>query len=170
MKAILHILIFLALIGYLSVMSYGFITGIRVFVVTSNSMQPTLRVGDVLLAKSQEHYNLEDIISFNSDNAVVTHRIVKIQSTVEASMKNFDYTFFTKGDSNEMIDMKPVSSREVIGKIIFILPYIGLVILGLQSRIAGVLFVIILILILFQIVIHKVAQMHKKYLKKGSCV
>lgn len=85
------------------------IYGFSVAVVSSGSMTPELQVGDVIIMKEFESYDVGDIVTFNSNNEyLVTHRIIE---------RNGD-NFVTKGDSNNTKDVDTVSKENIEGKVI----------------------------------------------------
>lgn len=87
------------------------------FVVFTGSMQSTIPVGSVIVVKSVDANTLKegDIICFKTLQQSVTHRIVKITYN----------GLITKGDANEDPDPFVVEKKGVIGKVIFIIPYLG---------------------------------------------
>lgn len=89
------------------------------FVVLTGSMQPTIPVGSAVIVKSIEARRLKegDIICFKSfqEQRSITHRIVRITQT----------GFITKGDANEEPDPFIIHERNVIGKVVFTIPYLG---------------------------------------------
>ena len=84
------------------------------------SMQPAINVGDMAIVKrvdpSQIHVG--DMLIFHQSRQVVTHRVVEV-------LPNGD--FVTKGDANNAPDMEPVPRSHIIGKAVFIVPYVGYV-------------------------------------------
>jgi signal peptidase len=89
--------------------------GNKILLVLSESMEPAIKKGDLIIIKKKPSYSKGDIISFknNADPNIITHRIVKIK------MLNGRYYFTTKGDNNEFDDPYPVSEKEILGKVIF---------------------------------------------------
>ncbi len=84
--------------------------------VASGSMEPTLPTGSRILIHEEPRYEAGEIITFYADNGeVVTHRLMSIAS---------DGSFTTKGDANPTPDVwdKPVTSNDVIGKVIYMTP------------------------------------------------
>lgn len=130
---------------------------IQLLVVTSNSMQPTFGVGDVLLAKGQEHYALQDIVSFKADTFIATHRIVAIKNGVG---------FETQGDANAVADLRVITKENIIGKIIGIIPKIGYFVLFVQSRYMRMCFVFLLIAYLTHKTTQKLTSVMKKSYEK----
>lgn len=95
----------------------------QVKVVLSGSMEPSIQVGSVVVIKPESQYKVGDVITFGPDTKTeipVTHRVTEIVSESRASQ-----VFITKGDANEDPDPNTVSSRNVIGKVAFSLPYVG---------------------------------------------
>src|SRR3989344_780659 len=97
---------------------------IEVKIVQSGSMEPTIKTGALVVLKPFDEYQIGDVIMFGEDTKTkvpTTHRIVadEVRSGV------FYYT--TKGDANEDPDPQQVAQSEVIGKVLFSIPYFGYV-------------------------------------------
>ena len=89
--------------------------GYTMFEVASGSMEPTLYINDVILVNvTQNDLKEGDIIAFQGDDVVITHRILFIDGN----------TITVKGDKNNTID-KPIDRSQVIGKVVKILPKFG---------------------------------------------
>lgn len=88
--------------------------------ITSGSMQPKLRPGDVVIASDSEHpIDVGTIIVFEDPDRhdLVTHRIVE---------KNEDGTYTTKGDANGVNDAHAVPQQNVRGVGTWVVPFVGL--------------------------------------------
>ena len=88
--------------------------------IASGSMRPTIEIGDIVII-DQKYNDLEinDIIAFKKENAIIVHRIIdKIKCGNE-------YYYYTKGDANNSPDNFTVEEDMVLGKVSFIVPYIG---------------------------------------------
>ena len=99
--------------------------GLKPFVVLSGSMQPVYKVGSLIYVKDVDYRDLEvgDPITYMaSQDTVVTHRIVGI---VPDSTDPDVLWFRTKGDANATEDVALVHCRNVIGKAVFSIPYLG---------------------------------------------
>ena len=85
---------------------------VRLLIVKSNSMYPTLQKGDFILIKRNNDYKKGDIITYDyENNYLVTHRIIE---------KNNNF-FITKGDNNNSEDDKFIQLDNIKGKVILIL-------------------------------------------------
>ena len=105
--------------------------GIRTFLISGVSMEPTLEAGDIVIVRpSNEAKDIQigDIILFNDYSKLVMHRVVEIKHTEELE-------FITRGDANHVPD-RPVTFRQIEGKAIFRIPKIGWLSLNLKRLIA----------------------------------
>ncbi len=96
--------------------------GIKVKIVKSGSMEPTIMTGSIVIIKPEPAYSIGDIITFGKDTKTqipTTHRIVAVSGSGASS------EFQTKGDANDAPD--PVATRmsDISGKVIFHASYIG---------------------------------------------
>ncbi len=93
----------------------------KVYTVQSGSMEPTIHTGSLIFVKSMSNYNVGDIVTraTNDSKVTITHRIVSINND------NGKISYKTKGDANEDVDGEMTSQSNVVGKEIFIIPYIG---------------------------------------------
>ena len=91
--------------------------------VLTGSMEPAIETGSVVFVYPQESYGEGDVITFKpdgSENTIsITHRIIAVSETEEGRV------FTTKGDANQLEDTEPVLQKDVYGKVIFHIPYIG---------------------------------------------
>lgn len=90
------------------------IFGYSIFEVATGSMKDTINIGDAVLIKLDSKYKVGDIITYQSGNDYITHRVVSI---------DHDY-IITKGDNNNVND-NPIDKKLVVGKVIKILPKVG---------------------------------------------
>ena len=136
---IIFILITIALATSFSVLKIpgNNISHYKLLVVQSGSMEPAIKTGSVILIKKQDTYSVGDIISFVSGGQdSTTHRVVKTE------VKNGKEIFYTKGDANQGEDRESVSIEKVLGKTIFILPYLGYAVAFAKTQ-KGFIFLII---------------------------
>ena len=94
------------------------LVGLRPMCVLSGSMEPTYHTGSLIYVKpcAPEDVQVGDAITFvlNEDLDVVTHRVISIDAENEH--------FYTQGD-----DGAPVYFKNLIGRPVFTIPYLGYV-------------------------------------------
>ncbi len=97
------------------------VPGWRSVVISSGSMSPSIRRGDVVVAAPSDGQGLSPgvviVISDPAESGLVTHRIVGV---------NPDGSYRTKGDANLDTDTTPVSPEHVIATGRLVIPYVGL--------------------------------------------
>lgn len=106
----------------------GLVSGIfkyHLFAIGSNSMIPIFSKGDAVLIEKtpqEEIKKLEvgDIIAYYHNNLMIVHRITKIE-TIEGKT-----IITTKGDNNPTEDAWTVNERDIYGKVITVIKYIGI--------------------------------------------
>lgn len=116
----------LVLIAALMAISIFPISGYEIRVVRSGSMEPTIHTGSVVVVAKSGDYKIGDVITFNGgflgpdgELVPVTHRIVEMRVARGVPL----YT--TKGDANEDPDGREVRDNQVLGKVLFSIPYVG---------------------------------------------
>ena len=125
-KNILNILIVLMALILLLVL-YGYIEknifhksyinyfGYTIFQVASGSMEPTIKVGDVVIVKITDDFNKGDIITYLEEDYFITHRVIRIEGN----------NVIAKGDNNNSVD-KYVNREDCLGKVVKIIPNVGI--------------------------------------------
>lgn len=122
---VLEFIVFGALILYVMMIAFQrfsnnqSILGYRIFTVASGSMEPTYKVGDVILVKDINPSKLQvgDVITYlgnqsNVSGMLITHRIIKIDKKNDGTL---EYTI--KGDANQIED-PIVDSSQIYGKVV----------------------------------------------------
>ena len=103
------------------------LVGLQPYMVLSGSMEPTYHVGSLVYVKKVDYKQLQvgDPITYMiSQDTVVTHRIIEV--LVDEEDPN-TLRYFTKGDANDAPDGTSVHYKNIIGKPVFSLPYLGYV-------------------------------------------
>lgn len=108
------------------------LVGVRVvdlqpFVVLSGSMEPEYHVGSLIYVKSVDYKTLQvgdDITYMLDKDTVVTHRIIEVLVDEEDPET---LRYFTQGIANEVPDATSVHYKNIIGKPVFTIPYLGYV-------------------------------------------
>ena len=133
---------------------FAFGTNNPFYVVSSGSMVPTLNINDVLIVKdgtSNLFHNLKvgDIIVFHrpfGEDRVIVHRVAQIYNYLGQTIIR------TKGDANPEsipgIDY-PIAAKNYIGRVVLILPGVGLITKTISPPVNYVLIVIILVILFF---------------------
>jgi len=104
--------------------------GYHMYHVLSGSMEPKMPVGSLIYVQegAPEEAEAEDIIAFYSsleDAGIITHRVV--ENNIVSG------TFKTKGDANDKEDPLPTAYDAYIGKVIWIVPWMGKVLTCMTS-------------------------------------
>lgn len=111
------------------------LVGLQPYTVLSGSMEPTYHVGSMIYVRKVNYTSLKvgDSITFLLDeNTVATHRIIEIIPDAEDPTV---LRFRTKGDANSTDDGDlGVHCRNVIGKPVFSIPYLGYVAEYIQNK------------------------------------
>lgn len=130
MKALfntIHYLLIIAIIG-VGVLLLGTLVPIpgnfKVKIVQSGSMEPVIKTGSIVVIRPEERYAVGDIVTFGKDTKTqvpTTHRIVAI------SGEGLQKVISTKGDANDAKDPSDSRYADIIGKVLFSLPYVGFI-------------------------------------------
>lgn len=121
--------------------------GYKAFIITSESMQPKIDIGDVIVIKSvpEEEIKTEDIITFKKNNEqITTHRIINI---IEEDGKK---QYITKGDNNKTGDTEQITYDKIEGKVTLVIPYLGHIIDFLEDKM--VLLIVLLIILIITLI------------------
>ncbi len=119
-------LLFIAILAgvttYAAVRFFRTHTPFKSYVVQSGSMEPTIRVGDIIIIAKHNSYQLNEVITFKDENKhTITHRITAVRTTQPPS-----YT--TKGDANQTPDTETISLSQIVGTVILVIPKFGYVV------------------------------------------
>lgn len=118
---IVSTLLVILLVALCAMVVFPRIIGMQPYTVLSGSMEPTYHVGSLIYVKKTQPAQIKvgDPVTFvlNEDLVVATHRVVRIDSEKQY--------FYTKGDANNAEDLSPVYFKNLIGKPVFTIPYLG---------------------------------------------
>lgn len=124
--------------------------GYYIFRVSSDSMEPTLMVGDVILVQKTDAEDIkkDDIITYKSKDGSmygreVTHRVIS-----DPVIKNDIYYYQTQGDADGASLDKVITYDQVEGKYLCKLKVIGAV-YGFLATPTGVIVLVSVIIVLF---------------------
>ena len=137
------------------------ILGYKAYIVNTNSMEPTIEVGDIVIIKKvkAEKLNQGDVINFTQEGEVITHRITKIETEEKSTQ------YITKGDNNNTEDTLKIKYEDIIGKEILTIPQLGKAMQLLDSKII-LLIIILIILICAFVKIQKKEKLENRREKK----
>jgi len=122
---------------------YISLAGFKAFRIVTGSMEPTIKIGDLVIIKETDSSNIEvgDVITFDEGGMTVTHRIIDIVK------ENGIIKYKTKGDNNSGIDLNLVEPTQIEGKLCRIIPQFGSFIGRLSSQVGITITVIFLLLV-----------------------
>jgi signal peptidase I len=106
------------------------IGGVRALVVQSGSMEPAIPAKSIVFSAPSENYSEGDIITFaqsGRSNVLVTHRVVNVENLDGGKV------FTTKGDANEDADGEKVPAKDVVGEVLFSIPFVGAIVSFAQT-------------------------------------
>lgn len=102
-------------------------TGSTPYTILTSSMEPGLPPGTLVIVKpiDPQEVRIGTVLTYqlsSGEPAVVTHRVVEIQSP---TLPGGDPSFITKGDANSEPDAKPVMTVQLRGAVWYSVPWIG---------------------------------------------
>jgi len=116
-------LAFIVIVAVLLIVSVFPITGnYKLMIVQSGSMTPAIKMGSIVMVKPADDYKIGDVITFGpmtKTKAPTSHRIYDIK------VVDGQPVYITKGDANNAPDQREITKREIIGKVLFDVPYLG---------------------------------------------
>lgn len=110
------------LAGLTATSALGIPGSYKMLAVQSGSMEPVIKVGSLVIIKPTDDFQKGEIITFvdkNNPKNAITHRILEIK---KEGRKLF---FITKGDANDVPDKERVFPNQVMGRMIFAIPFLG---------------------------------------------
>lgn len=130
--------------------------GFKPAVVMTPSMKPNINPGSLVFYKQvdAETLKVNDVITFYSSksdkdkNATSwTHRIIEIIENADGT-----YSFKTKGDNNNTADSAIISEDLLLGKVQFIIPWIGTLFFFIKNHLLIIVGAIISLVIFYYLV------------------
>lgn len=119
-KAIPIIILMLLIVSFVA----GFLP-YKPIAVISNSMNPYFQRGDICIIRKITDYsqirNIKegDVIEYQLNDIYILHRVIEVKQS------NQGYSYITKGDNNKEQDLLIVNEEQVVGKVEYIVPYLG---------------------------------------------
>ncbi|MCL6578390.1 MAG: signal peptidase I [Candidatus Bathyarchaeota archaeon] len=118
----------IALIGLIAVWSSSGLLGFTPSIIASGSMTPAMNPGDIAIIINAPPATIKigDIIQYRTTDAPTIHRVIdKYES-------GGTLWFITQGDANNAPD-NPVNARNIMGKVVFIIPQLGWVSIAIKD-------------------------------------
>ena len=115
--------------GIISILIIWFAVGVfPIFptVILTGSMQPVMDPGDVAIIRKTNEVEPGDVIQYWTGEIFIIHRIIAIDQTTGK--------YITKGDNNSAPDGKTVGKEQIKGKMIGVVPKVGLLNYLLRMR------------------------------------
>lgn len=139
------------------------IFGYYVFVVVSDSMDPTLKVNDIFLSVKTDEIEEGDIITFLEDDGplkgeLITHRVETIDKSGD------EYIYYCRGDKEGAPLDDGITKDQIVGKYVTIIPGVSWLYRVMST---GIGFFLIIILPISAIFITEIIDLIKK-LKKND--
>lgn len=137
--------------------------GMKLFIITTESMEPYINQNDIVITKKTKPENIKegDVITFSKNEKVITHRVVEINDL------NGEFSFVTKGDNNTVEDSQKVYFDEIEGKYFIKIPKIGILVKQIENQIL-VLAILLVILIIFFLKIKREERFDNRRMKKNN--
>ncbi len=121
LESFLDYILFFALILFILLHLLGF----KSVVVLTDSMEPMISPFSLVIVSPESDIRIGDVIlyevEFSKKKYKVLHRVIDIKE------KKGQIVYITKGDNRRYADAWYVSRENIIGKLLFSLPYVGYV-------------------------------------------
>lgn len=127
--------------------------GYKTYVIVSGSMEPNLKIGDIVVVKkvNENELNVGDIISFRQGQNVVTHRISQIKYEYGEKI------YITRGDNNNTEDNGSIDYSYIEGKVVNNIKKAGKVVIFFQGKLS-----IIIIVLFFYMYLSQNTKINKR--------
>lgn len=142
------------------------ILGYQLKAVLSGSMEPTFHTGSIIAVKlgaNPSSYQKGNIVTFQMDNKLITHRIAAVHH------KNGETSYKTKGDNNNAQDLWTVYPQNIVGKYSnFTIPYVGYALNFVSSKAGSALLLIVPGILLTLSALRNLFQLRKEFEQKTA--
>lgn len=129
-----------------------FLCNIRPAVVVSGSMEPEIMTGSLCFIDYKEKKaEVGDIIAYEKEDMRIIHRVLQ---------KNDD-EYITKGDNNDTEDIAPVHEKQIMGRALFSLPYLGYSVMVMKTKAGFTITAVLIFIVLLSGFSVKKTKKHK---------
>lgn len=134
----------------------------KLMVVLSGSMEPAIKMGSIVVIKPEKNYIKKDIITYQDlakSKTTITHRVFEASGSA----------YITKGDANKIPDTTKIFPKQIIGKVIFVIPYLGYPV-SFTKTLPGLILVIVIpaTIIVYQELVNLKNDIFKKLAQKNK--
>lgn len=158
---VLSAILFIALL--LIVSTFPITGNVKLLSVLSGSMEPTIHTGSVVIIKPESSYKIGDVITFGKNTKTdipTTHRIA------EMKIVSGEAVYKTKGDANNAEDSTETPQKDIIGKVLFSIPWLGYIVDFVKKPMGLMLVIVIPAVIIVYDELRKIAKEVKKLTTK----
>ena len=156
-----------ALVGLVLVLGGPLVVGWRPMTEMSDSMRPLLRSGDVVVVApiAARAAGPGDVVAFADplgSGRTITHRVITVRE------RDGRLHFVTRGDANSAPERWTVASDGRIGRVVFRLPRIGLVLRPLAGRAGRLLLVALPLALLCLLELWQIWRPEREHPREGA--
>lgn len=148
--------VFLMMVVFQRINPSGNFFGYKLFVIVSESMKPSLDIGDVILTKERDpkEIKVKDVITYtgntgNVKDKIVTHQVVNIQTETNEVTGKTRHIFWTQGTNNSVIDSYSVYEEQIHGVVVHKFFFISIISRLIRTTLGLIIFVIFPLSMLF---------------------
>ena len=113
--------------------------GIGMATVLSDSMEPKMSKGDLIIVKEVKSVKVDDIVVYDTGYELIVHRIIEIDGE----------KIVTQGDANPSPD-DAITKKDIKGKVVCTIPFVGTVVYWIKTPI-GTIVILAMALILLEV-------------------
>jgi len=132
----------------------------KVLTVVSGSMEPSIKIGSVVAVMPKSDYKIGDIITFlhgPKTEPPITHRIYDIK------VVGGQPVYITKGDANKSPDIDGTAKKDIEGKVLFSVPYLGYLVNFIKNPLG---FILIIVAPAGIVIYEEIRKIYKEIKKK----
>ena len=124
--------------------------GYKAYIITTNSMEPSISSGDVVIVKKYDEKQIKvgDIITYKQKEELITHRVVDIKEN------EHERRFITKGDNNNVEDTEGTNYNNIKGTIIVTIPYLGNIIRIVENKMIFLVIILVILILFFFLLVY----------------